>query len=711
MTFKIPSTHTNTAVFIQNLLSDMQNQPLWRGEHALCEAYYDGLQLRPDIIEAMEERGQPVIVNNLIQPTINGVLGMEAKSRSDWQVRADDDEGVLINEYLNERLNEEARLANADRAVSDAFARQTKGGLGWVEVRRNDDPFGDPYIIDEVDWANVWWDFKSRRPDLKDARYLVAERWLDEDQAELVSPKHKELIRYCVNGWPVADPSQLNNMAPALLGAWESQRGTDIPDEEWVDHQRRRVRFFDVYYRRPQVGKVLVAGQHKVLFDQHNSLHVSLARAGHAKVIDARYQRMYRAVFAGPHLIHDGQSPYPHNEFPLVPFFGYREGRSRVPYGLVRGMISPQNEVNFRRSMLTWLLKARRIVMDSDATQMSDRELANAVARVDGIIKLDPDRRNRDSSAFSIQSEINIASQQFNVMQDAEKQIQGVSGVYNAMLGRQDGGATSGIAINSLVEQGSVTLSELHDNYRFAKQQVGLLLLNLVAEDVGKEQREVKVYVNNELKPTEKLILNERDNDGNVTNAVSMLGKRVVLADVQSSPGYRAQLLERVMALAASMPDNVKVVLLESIIELSELPRRAELLKKLRTALGVGVDPAEMDEEEKASFAEQQKAAQMQMVIEMQMREAAAREAVAKAAKIEAEAQLTVQKAQTEAQQPQLVAAKAKQVLQQITESEVRLSAEQQQQTLDTERQIDELMERMLASMPAQQGAAQPSII
>lgn len=708
MKLQPPSQHDNSAMFIKNLLSDIQGQPEWRTEHALCEGYYDGLQLRPDIVAAMEERGQPVIINNLIQPTINGVLGMEAKGRSDWQVMADDDEGVLINEHLNERLNEEARTANADRAIADAFARQIKGGLGWVEVRRNDDPFGDKYIIDEVDWANVHWDWKSTRPDLKDARYLAVERWMDEDQAALISPKHADLIGHCLNGWPIADPKLAENLAPNLVGAWNNQRTAEMQDEEWLDYDRKRVRFFDVYYRRPHAGKVMIAGEQRVLFDPKNPLHRSLANAGHVKVVSARYYRMYRALFAGIHLIHDGPSPYPHNEFPLVPFFGFREGRSRVPYGLIRGMISPQNESNFRRSMLTWLLKARRIVMDEDATNMSDRELAAAVARVDGIIKLDPSRKNRDSSAFSIQSEIQIAGQQFNVMQDAEKQIQGVAGVYNAMLGRQDGGATSGIAINSLVEQGSVTMSELYDNYRGSKGMVGNLLLNLIAEDVGEEERKVKVYAKSDMRKTEELTLNQRTETGEVTNRLTMLGRRVVLADVQSTPGYRAQLLERLMALAATMPDPVKIVLLDSIIELTELPNRAELLKKLRKALGVGVEDADLDEEEKAALQKQQQLEQMNLAVEMAMKQAAQRQAEATASKTEAEAELAAAKITTEQQEPQLVAAKAQEILAKIKESQAQMVGEELERSLGAEQQIDELIDRMLAGVNQQGAPAQP---
>ena len=39
------------------------------------------------------------------------------------------------------------------------------------------------------------------------------------------------------------------------------------------------------------------------------------------------------------------------------------------------------------------------------------------------------------------------------------------SGIHKTMMGQQSG-ATSGLAINSLVEQGLNTLAEINDNYR-----------------------------------------------------------------------------------------------------------------------------------------------------------------------------------------------------------------------------------------------------
>lgn len=711
---KAPSVDLNQShLFIQNLLSDIDQQPQWRAEAALCEGYYDGLQIKPEIAQAMELRGQPVIVNNLIAPTINGVLGMEAKHRTDWQVRADDDEGALVNEYLNERLNEAARMAKTDRACADGLASQAKAGLGWVEVRRNDDMFGDPYITQFVDWASVWYDFRSQNPDLSDARWLLVERWMDEDQAELISPKCKELARLSLNGWPVADPKWLENISPHLVNGFHVHKSTALTEEDYVDSGRKRVRFFDVYYRKFEIGQVLVHGQQKILFDKTNKLHLGLVNSGAVTVKTGRFARMYRALYLGPHLIHNGPSPYPHNEFPLVPFFGFREARSRVPYGLIRSMVGPQDEVNFRRSMLTWLLKARRIIMDSDATEMSDVELANAVARVDGIIKLDPKRKNLNASAFSIQSEINIAAQQFSVMQDAEQQIQQVAGIYNAMLG-QDSTAKSGVAIRSLVDQGSMTLAEFNDNFRFGKAQVGNLLMQLVAEDIGNEQKTVKVYASNPGRKTEELTLNQQSETGEVSNRVSMLNRRVVLSDITASPGYRAQMLERLMALAGTMPDNIKALMLPDILDLAELPRKHELIRKIEQAIGMNTNPEQMSEEQRAQLQMQQQQQQMALAVEMALKESEIRTRNATAAKAEAEAEkvkvdtgfLQV-KTLSEQENAGLLAAKAKEIMARIRQQDSRLDIDQRRQANDIGQSIDQMIEKLaMAAQPQRSGQA-----
>ncbi|HFP1024991.1 TPA: portal protein, partial [Escherichia coli] len=137
--------------------------------------------------------------------------------------------------------------------------------------------------------------------------------------------------------------------------------------------------------------------------------------------------------------------------FPLVPFWGYRKDKTGEPYGLISRAIPAQDEVNFRRIKLTWLLQAKRVIMDEDATQLSDSDLMEQIERPDGIIKLNPARKNQKSVAdvFRVEQDFQVASQQFQVMQESEKLIQDTMGVYSAFLG-QDSGATSGVAISNL---------------------------------------------------------------------------------------------------------------------------------------------------------------------------------------------------------------------------------------------------------------------
>jgi hypothetical protein len=688
-----------TQPFIETILSDIQNQPDWRTEAVIAEAYYEGRQFLPEVEQAMRDRGQPTIINNYVAPTINGVLGMEAKTRTDWQVRADDDDGSLINEYLNEQLMEAARLTNADRAISDAFAQQVKVGAGFVECRRNDDPFADPYVTDTLDWTNVRWDWKAQRPDLKDARYMVIERWFDEDQAELISPKAKTLCRASIQGYPFAEPLHDQIWDSDLVAGWQTQQSTKLQEDQWIDGLRRRVRFFDIYHRVPSRGKVMKSPDGQVtLFNEANPLHLGLAKGGFVTVQTARYTRMHRSIFMGPHLISTGFSPYPHDEFPVVPFFGYREGRSRIPYGLIRGMMGPQDEVNFRRSMLTWLLKARRVIMDEDATNMTPKELHEQVSRVDGVIKLNPERKNLQNS-FSIQTEVQIAAQQFEVMKDAEQQIQAVSGVYNAMLG-QNSNATSGIAINSLIEQGTITLTEIYDNYRFARQQVGNLMLHMIADDQSKQQKTVKVYASNPMRKTEQIEINKKNEYGELTNSVSMLNRRVVLADISQSPGYRAQLLDRLMQVAQTVPDNIKLILLNEILQLSELPRKEELMKKIQQAIGMGTSTEDMTPEQRAAQEEQQKAQRMALAVEMAAQQAEIADKNASAALKQSQAELNTQKVQSEQNNAQLIQARAEEILARIEGIQQDQILNERSQSLDQRYQAEQTLQRMLSQLP-----------
>ncbi len=76
--------HRLTQRQLLDLSSDIDAQPDWRTTANTACAYYDGDRLAPEVVAKLRERGQPLTMHNLIAPTIDGVLGMEAKTRTVW---------------------------------------------------------------------------------------------------------------------------------------------------------------------------------------------------------------------------------------------------------------------------------------------------------------------------------------------------------------------------------------------------------------------------------------------------------------------------------------------------------------------------------------------------------------------------------------------------------------------------------------------------
>ncbi|AVD99065.1 TPA: portal protein [Escherichia coli] len=621
---------------LQALCSDIDSQPKWRDAANKACAYYDGDQLPLEVLQVLKDRGQPMTIHNLIAPTVDGVLGMEAKTRTDLLVISDDpdDETEKLAEAINAEFADACRLGNMNKARSDAYAEQIKVGLSWVEVRRNSDPFGPEFKVSTVSRNEVFWDWLSREADLSDCRWLMRRRWMDTDEAKATFPGMAQVIDYAIDDWRgFVDTTVTEGQPSPLMSAWEEYQSWDRKENEWLQRERRRVLLQVVYYRTFDRLPVMTLSSGRVVaFDKNNLMHAVAVASGRVQVRVGRVSRIREAWFVGPHFIVDRPCSAPQGMFPLVPFWGYRKDKTGEPYGLISRAIPAQDEVNFRRIKLTWLLQAKRVIMDEDATQLSDNELMEQIERPDGIIKLNPARKNQKSVAdvFRVEQDFQVASQQFQVMQESEKLIQDTMGVYSAFLG-QESGATSGMAISNLVEQGATTLAEINDNYQFACQQVGRLLLAYLLDDLKKRRNHAVVINRDDRQRRQTIVLNAEGDNGELTNDISRLNTHIALAPVQQTPAFKAQLAQRMSEVIQGLPPQVQAVVLDLWVNLLDVPQKQEFVERIRAALGTPKSPDEMTPEE-------QQAAQQQQALEQQQQELQMREMAGRVAKLEAEA-------------------------------------------------------------------------
>ncbi|WP_421289794.1 portal protein [Aeromonas veronii] len=626
------------------LMSDINGQPDWRSLANRSCAYYDGDQLPPEVVKVLKERGQPITIHNLIAPTIDGVLGMEAKSRTDLMVVADDhdDELEQLAEAVNAEYSDMCRLGGLDRARGEAYGGQIKTGLGWVEVSRRSDPFGPRYKFSSVHRDEVYWDWHSREPDLSDCRWLMRRRWVDLDEAKTMFPSKAQALEWGVNDWAgMVSLTAIEGLDPNLVSAYDEWSQFSGKEVEWCSRERDRVLLQVVYYRTYTMRQVLMLDSGRALeFDKSNQLHRAAIASGRARLERCPVAVIRESWFVGPHHLVDRPCTAPHNMYPLVPFWGYRKDRTGEPYGLIARAMPAQDEVNLRRIKLTFLLQAKRVIMDKDATNMSRDQVLEQVERPDGYIELNPDRANKTSvsDAFKVEQDFNVAAQQFQVMQDSVKLIQDTMGVYAAFLGQGSTGQ-SGVAISNLVEQGATTLSEINDNYRMGCQQVGQLALAYLLEDMA-SKRNYRVTVNRDDPRRRKaVVINVEQEGGKLTNDVTRLRAHIALAPIQQTAAYKQQLAERMTQAMAQLPPEAAAACFDLVLEMMDVPRKDEFAERVRNALNIPKTPDEMTDEERAAAEQQAQLAQMQQQMAMQEMQAKLAELEGKAAKWQAEAQ------------------------------------------------------------------------
>lgn len=566
---------------------DIREQPKWRHDSDIDCDYYDGAQTSIEVIQRLKEAGIPPQDSNLIKPTINAVLGLEARSRTDYKITADDENQAEIAEGLSARIKEVETESCADRAMSDAYSSMMRAGIGWVEVSREFDPLRYPYRVREVHRNDIYWDWASREPDLSDARYLRRDKWVDRIQAGQMFPEHAALIENSWSGWNSLDV--YGGVDTRMARAYEVEQTWGRNQDDYLNHNSGMVRLSELWYRHYEEGHVLLLPNGKAIdYHEDNVYHQAALALGRVEVQKSLLARMRVSIWLGPHKLMDVPSPLPHKDFPYVPFWCFRKDRSRAPYGLIRDMRGPQDQIIDLDILLYEVLNSVKVEVDNDALDLNQNtyhEVARNISSLRSMTVLNANRRN--GNGFRVTREHQLAAQVFQLMMERKRRIEEVGGIYRAMLGA-DTSASSGVAISSLVEQGSTVLGEPNDNFRYARRIVGQQLLAFIKADMLAAPTAVAVkhgtgqkmiYFNRPVMTEAGLV---------VENDIAAAQVKVVLEDVPSTPSFRAQQLRIFTQIAQAAPPQYQAVLYPAMVELSDIPNRHEVADQLRRVAGIG---------------------------------------------------------------------------------------------------------------------------
>jgi hypothetical protein len=380
--------------------------------------YYDSHQLTHDELAVLKKRKQPPLVINRIKRKIDSMVGLEQKGRVDPKAlpRNPDDEDAA--DVATKALVFAEDITRFDMKRSAVAYNLWIEGYGGVEVTvKERNGHLDPEIV-RLRWEEIFFDPYSRELDFSDAGFMGVQKWMTVDAA-------LDLARDYDHGMDDDDLRSL--LEVPLYGADTYDDRPRGEAKSWGDKKKKRIKLASMYY--------LHGGQ------------------------------WCFAIFGGGGVIWQGPSRFlddqgqPENAMVLQACYIDRENRR---YGIVRDMMSVQDEINKRRSKALHMLNSRQTMGQSgavaDVTKMK-RELALP----DGHVEYNQDPQSATPS-FQIVQNNDQLSGQFELLQESKSEIDMLGP--NASLMGQLEGQHSGRAIMAQQQAGYAELAPAYDNLR-----------------------------------------------------------------------------------------------------------------------------------------------------------------------------------------------------------------------------------------------------
>lgn len=591
------------------IMDEIEEQPKWRHTADKEMDYADGNQLSGQLLQKMQELGFPPAIEDLIGPALRSIQGYESATRTDWRVTANGGTGGQdVADAINYQLNTAERESHADKACSGAFRSQIGVGVGWVEVSRNSDPFAFPFRCTAIHRNEIHWDWAAKERDLSDARWLRRQRWLRSERIAAVFPEHKELIDLCgengPNWWADNSLTLDGGLSTDLNNALNDVRAWTVQEDRWYNRTNKELCLAEVWYRRwVPVTLIKTSDGRVVEYDEDNEAHNIAVSAGIAKVSRSIVPRVRRSFWIGPHCLFDGPSPYPHRDFPYVPFWGFREDSTGVPYGYVRSMIYPQDSLNSGVSKLRWGISVARTERTKGAVAMTDAQLRKQVARPDADIVLDAQHMAMPGARFDVKRDYQLTDQHYKMLEDNRAAIERVSSVTAGFIGRQ-GTARSGIQEQTQVEQTNQALGQIMDHFRGGREMIGKLLMSMIIEDMG-DQPQTIIIEGDAVREDRTVVINKPEVDPAtgepyLSNDLQRTCLKVALEDVPSTNSYRGQQLNAMSEAVKSLPAQYQAAVLPFMVSLMDVPFKKDVVEAIRGA-SAQEDPATIEQRIKQS--------------------------------------------------------------------------------------------------------------
>jgi hypothetical protein len=548
------------------------HEAAWREEKQKSERYYDGNQLSDKEKQALKRRNQPEVVINKSKIKIDSILGIQrnlrVRSKAFRRGERDDKKAQHISESF--RYIED--FNSFDLVESEAFAETVVGGRSWYYIKPVFDGVDVEIGTEFVEGGDVYLDPYCKKADLSDAKFLTQSIWIDVEDAKEMFPKFKDQLdetmmdKFSVYG---DKRSQLREYEPDQY----DEPGNHIPigDHVFFDKKRKRIRLMSHWYKEPYQKRFIFSPREGAIDTtdmQRGEVRAILdSDEGSQEFTEIKY-RVNHTIASGNLILEKTRDIKP-SMFPwvLVPCY-VEKGEKKRPYSYMRQLMSPQDEINKRRSKMLHLLNVNRVIREEGAVE-NVREMRAELAKPDGDIVIRP------GAKFEVNQNIELAQSQFLMLQEAQKELE-QTGVSGEVAG-QPTNAESGRAIQFRIQQSLGPIRPLFDNLRQARKRLANMWFKFMRE-YWKGEKLIKITDDQGV--PQELVINQRvynpdTQKFDILNDISVGKYDIIVEEVPDTVNLQSDQFNSLMELARIAPEQIPF---EMILEASTLPNKERLL-------------------------------------------------------------------------------------------------------------------------------------
>lgn len=455
--------------------ADAAHSRKWRSQAKEDFDFVAGHQWSEQDKQTLINQSRPVIVFNRLLTIIKAVAGMEINGRHEISYIPRNTQDTAINEVLSAASKWMADNCDGEDEESDAFQKCIMVGMGWCEHRLDyEEDANGLYIEESLDPLEMYWDCRSRKKNLTDARRVARVRKMPAGDAKQLFPGFtiQELDAKWVMG---AEPTEPEKTLEERRVRDENVSLPDDTTEITLVHMQWWER--EAYHL---VEDPLTKQKVSLSDQQMQALNARMAAIGlNMSLRSVKLTRkVYKQAFIGSKVLISENGPLP-DRFSWTCITGESDHNKGTWFGLVRTMRDPQMWANKWLSQGLHILNGTAkggILAETDAFE-DQRQAEENYARPEGVVWMSKGALSgQHGPKIQPKPGSGLPSGYLELMQYAVDALRTVSGINLELLGQKDINQP-GVLEAQRKQAGMTVLATMFDSLRRSRKQIGRIRL------------------------------------------------------------------------------------------------------------------------------------------------------------------------------------------------------------------------------------------